>query len=281
MPAPYDNVFLSFFFVFVRVVAVVNAMPVLSNQTVLRPVRLAIAFWVSLVILGPTLGLNEWQQGRPLPAVVGTYEGVLHFAVAVAAEMVIGLVLGFIGQMLVNSITLAGEIIGQQSGFSAASVLDPITGQDIFLMATIKIWFATLIFLAIGGPELIFSALADSFRLIGPGEGVSLLRLGEVGYKIFNYSDGTRMAMASIMYKVGVQIAAPMVGAMILISVAEAFIARTVPQLNILVVGFAVRIVIGLYLLYWMMRFTVEKFELFLGQYTQYAEAALNRLAGS
>ena len=58
-----------------------------------------------------------------------------------------GFFLGFLGQILVQSIALAGEIIGQQAGFSAASIFDPITGQDVFLMEQILTMFGTMIFL--------------------------------------------------------------------------------------------------------------------------------------
>lgn len=280
LPAPYENVFLVFFFVLVRVMAVIYTMPVLSTSTVTRPVKVAAGFWVAVVIAAPVLGLNPRENGEELPGISMVYPGLGPFALAVMAEMAVGFVLGFIGQVLMDAIQIAGEVIGQQAGFSAASVFDPITGQDVFLMAQVNTWFATLTFLAIGGPEVVLSLLADSFRVIGPGAGISLAGLGDAGYELFNRGEGQRAALAGMMYKLGAQIAAPMIAAMVLVSVAEAFIARTVPQLNILVVGFAIRISIGLYLLYWMMNYTVPKVGAHFAQYGGYAREALARIGG-
>ena len=81
-----------------------------------------------------------------------------------------------------------------------------------------------------------------------------------------------------MLYRAGVQIAAPIMVAMILVSVAEAFIARIVPQLNILAVGFAVRISISLVILAGMIPFIYDFYSNYLMQYVMYANAFLQRL---
>lgn len=279
LPQPYEAWFMTFFFVYVRVSAAVFTLPILSNESVIGPIRAGLAFWISIVLLGPLWGLNEAQIGWAMPVATRVFDGVLAFALAVAAEALLGIALGFIGQMILETIALAGEIIGQQSGFSAASVLDPITGQDIFLIAQINILFGTMIFIAIGGIEISLSVLADSFQVIQPGAGFTLVDFSRAGYETLIYNDSRNQALANIMYKIGLQIAAPMVTTMILISLAEAFIARTVPQLNILVVGFAVRILISLLILTWTMRPLYEVYSQYLLSYPRHAGAFLIRLA--
>ena len=278
LPPAYEPAFMTFFFVYVRVSAAVLTMPILSNTSVPRPVQAGIALWIAVVLLGPIWGLHEAQTGKAIPVVVREYQGLVDFSIAVAAEVLIGLTLGFIAQVFLNTIGIAGEIIGQQAGFSAASVFDPLTGQDIFLMAQIQTWIGSLVFFVIGGPEKILSVLTDSFFVVAPGEGFQLAHLTQGGWEVLLYSEGRRVALATMMFKMGVQLAAPMIAAMVLISIAEAFIARTVPQLNIMVVSFAVRISISLLFLSAMMGFSLSSFGHYLDKYTQYAESVLKRL---
>lgn len=279
LPPPYEAMFLTFFFVYVRISAAVYTMPIISNDTVTPPVRAGLAFWITVVLLGPVWGFNEAQLGWSLPIVTRVFNGVLDFGLAVAAEALIGMTLGFIGQMMLQTIALAGEMIGQQSGFSAASVFDPITGQDIFLIAQINILFGTLIFIVIGGIEHAFSALAESFHVVRPGEGFNIFAFGEAGMHTLLFDQGRQQALANLAFKVALQIAAPMMGAMILISLAEGFIARTVPQLNVMAVGFAVRISMSLLILAWMMRPFFVTFREFLFRYMGYAGIFLQHTA--
>lgn len=273
LPAEYGDLFLTFFFVYVRVTTMVFVMPVLSNETVFTPIRVGISFWIAVVLMSPYLGMNAAEQPASLPIAQAELHGLIDFSLALVCEILIGFVLGFIGQVLLVAISISGEVIGQQAGFSAASVLDPVTGQDEFLMATLKLWMATILFMVIGGIEKGLNVLARSFDVVMPGAGFAAKQLGDVGLRVFNVH-----ALGDLMYLFGVQIAAPMIAAMVLISVAEAFIARTVPQLNILVVGFAVRISIGLLLLHNMMSFTVEKFYDHMNSYSHFAFAALSHL---
>lgn len=283
LPPEFSDIFITFFFVYVRVVTMIFVMPAVSNQTVFSPVRIGLSFWITILLLGPELGVNEGEITARFSITQEEINGLIGFTLALICEIMIGFMLGFIGQILLVAISISGEIIGQQAGFSAASVLDPVTGQDAFLMATVKLWIGTIIFIVIGGIESGFQILGLSFQVVTPGAGFDISQFGDAGYQVFNWSEsGPGMkALGSMMYLFGVQIAAPMITTMVLISVSEAFIARTVPQLNILVVGFALRISIGLFLLHNMMSFTTEKFHLHMDQYTDYALAALSHLQGS
>lgn len=281
LPQPYESQFLTFFFVYVRVSVAVFTLPVLSNEAVTGPVRAGLAFWITIVLIGPIFGLHENQLPWLVPLTTDVYTGVIHFALAVAAEFLIGLAIGFISTMLLQTIGLAGEIIGQQAGFSAASVFDPITGQDIFLIAQMNLLFATLVFIVIDGPGIALSALADSFRIVGPGEGFLWMNFADAGLRTLVYDGGQGDALISILYKVAVQIAAPMIGAMMLISITEAFLARSVPQLNILVVGFAIRIAMSLIILTSWMLFMVPKYSEYLKNIRFYTDAFLSYLGAA
>lgn len=278
LPAAYEAQFMTFFFVLLRVTAAIFAMPVLGSQSVSRPVRVGISFWVAVVLSSFYIGLSDDPATPPSARI---YEGIVDFALAGGSEILIGFTLGFIFQILIGAIGLSGELIGKEAGFSAASVFDPITGEDNFLLAQINVWFATLFFLIIGGPEMVLRSIADSFRVIGPGEGAAMANLADAGYRTLVYDNGRHYALMSILYTVGLRIAMPMIGAMLLVSLAEAFIARTAPQLNIMSVGFAVRMSMALFILGSMFVYVAMVLNPHLRLYPIYAKAFLGWLAPS
>lgn len=266
LPEPYDSMLLTFFFVYVRVGFMVLAMPVTSNDTVPNPVRAGIAFWLALLLTAPLLGIPGAGNESLVPLVGRDFEGFIAFGIAVAAEAAIGFALGFIGQVLVQTYALAGEIIGQQAGFSAASVFDPVTGQDTFLMAQLKSLFATVLFLVIDGPIIAFQVVATSFQFLPPGEYISFGAYSAAGFHTIVMDENQTSAMAQMMYDIAFRLASPIIATMFLVSLAEAFLARTAPQLNILAVGFAIRIGISLLVLIFMMRLSVLEFMNYLLQ---------------
>lgn len=281
LPAAYETQFMTFFFVLLRVAAAVFTMPVLGAQSVSRPVQVGIAFWIAVLLVSSYIGLGGEGGGVAVPPSTKVYHGVVDFALAGAGELLIGFGLGFIFQILFGAIGLAGELIGKEAGFSAASVFDPISGEDNLLLAQIKIWFATMFFLILGGPEMVIQAIADSFRVIGPGEGVSIAKLGEAGYRTLIYDESRHYALMSILFIVGLRIAMPMIGAMLLISLAEAFIARTAPQLNIMSVGFAVRMSMALFILGSIFVYFAAVLKPHLRMYPAFSKAFLGWLAPS
>ncbi len=281
LPQEFETPFLTFLFILMRVGAAVFSMPVIGAQSVPRPIRAAIIFWVAVVLSGSYIGVNANATGFVSPPATRIYNGVVDFTLAGIGEFLIGFALGFTFQLLLAAVGLTGELIGKEAGFSAASVFDPITGEDNFLLAQIKVWLATIVFLVIGGPELVFRALADSFQIVAPGEGFTIVSLGEAGYRTFLYNEGRHTALMSIVFIVGVRLALPMIGAMLLVSLAEAFIARTAPQLNIMSVGFAVRMSMALFLLGNLVVYFVTALKPHLLRYTAYTDAFLGWLAPS
>ncbi len=281
LPQPYEMQFMTFFFVMIRVAGTVFAMPVFGGQTVPRPVRAGLAFWIALVLAGPYLGINEAANGYGIPPATQLYSGVLDFVLTAIGEFAIGFGLSFIFQVLLGAIGMSGEIIGKQAGFSAASVFDPITGQDNFLIAQIKVWIGTMLFLIIGGPELILQALANSFRVIPPGAGISLAAISKAGYQTIIVGEEPRHAVMSILFIMGIRIALPMIGCMLLVSLAEAFIARTAPQLNIMSVGFAIRMSMALFILSNLIVYIVITFKPHLMLYPWFSGQFLGRLTPS
>jgi flagellar biosynthetic protein FliR len=156
----------------------------------------------------------------------------------IAREVVIGLSLGFAVRALMAGAEFAGHLSGFQIGFSYGATVDPQNGVQNTMLATLYSMLATLGFLAINGHHLLLRALATSYTglPIGMG-GISGTLLGTV-----------RDIMA-LVFVVGARLAAPIVIVLLVVEVAVGLISRTSPSLNFMIIGYPVRLIVGLVVL--------------------------------
>lgn len=158
--------------------------------------------------------------------------------VGVAGELLIGLLIGLAITTIFSGLQLAGTMIGQQMGVALAEVFNPAFEDQTDVIGVLLYWLGLLVFLAIGGHRLMVSGLLDSFKAVPLG-GLS------VGGDIVGMLSG----MLSASFVMAFKMAIPAVLALFLVSVAMGLINRTVPQLNILTAGFALRTTVGMLVL--------------------------------
>ena len=164
-------------------------------------------------------------------------QDTVSMMVYVGAELILGMSLALATRIFFSSVQLAGGIISFQMGFSMINIIDPQSGSPMAIMSQVGYLVATLIFLTFGGHHVILSALADSFFLVNPG-GVFL------NQSLWN----TVETLVSAMFTLGIRIAAPTMVALFFTSCAFGMCARFVPQMNVLVLAFPVKIAVGLLL---------------------------------
>ncbi|HHV17143.1 MAG TPA: flagellar type III secretion system protein FliR [Gelria sp.] len=164
------------------------------------------------------------------------------FIAALAVEIFIGYVIGFVAYMVFAAIQLAGQVMDMQMGFAIVNVVDPQSGTQIPLMGNLTQTIALLLYLAIDGHHYLFEALIQSYKII-PVLGLSL-----------NAAFHTLIVELSVyMFVIAVKIAAPIIIAVMTADIAMGFIARTVPQMNVFIVGLPLKILVGLGTLFVMM----------------------------
>lgn len=153
---------------------------------------------------------------------------------AMTAELFIGLFFGFVLTVMFASLQLAGQLIGQQMGLAMAQAFDPLFEQQTTIMSQLYFWLGMIIFLLINGHQELLAAIINSFGTVPVG---SFTVTGEM----ISVLGGVLQTA----YAVAFQVAAPILLTMFLTSLALGFVARTVPQLNILSVGFPLRVMLG------------------------------------
>ncbi|HUR84814.1 MAG TPA: flagellar biosynthetic protein FliR, partial [Solirubrobacteraceae bacterium] len=115
------------------------------------------------------------------------------------------------------------------------NLLDPMLNEQISIMGQFKVLLATLVYLLINGHHLLIGAVSDSFRAV-PLLGVQFSRGAAL-----HLSD----TLMRDMLRMGIEIAAPALVTLFLVTIALAFMARTAPELNIFAISFSLRLAVG------------------------------------
>ncbi|HHT71623.1 MAG TPA: flagellar type III secretion system protein FliR [Firmicutes bacterium] len=153
-------------------------------------------------------------------------------------EVVLGLTLGYASSIVFAAFQVAGQIIDMQMGFGMINVLDPQSGNQIPLIGNYLYLIAMLVFLAYDGHHFLLHALWSSWQLVPPG--------GTWGSPDLLWEI---LRATAVMFIAGIEIATPVLGALFLADLALAVLARTMPQLNVFVVGLPMKSLLGLFTL--------------------------------
>jgi flagellar biosynthesis protein FliR len=159
------------------------------------------------------------------------------FALAVLNELVLGGLLAFTVLAGFAAFQFAGRILDIQLGFGVVGLIDPSTRTQAPLLGTVLNMTAVLTFFLIGGHRLLLRGLAFSLERIPPGARLNALPLDTVVQQF----GGMFLAAASL--------AAPVMAVVLFVDVAMAMMARTMPQMNIFIIGLPLKILVGLLVL--------------------------------
>ncbi len=215
----------SFFWVFLRVSILFFLLPLFGATNFPTLWKIGLSAVVSLV-LTPIVPAPETLPQTAPEVVAGA-----------VSEMIMGLCLGFGARVLIASVQFAGQLMGFQMGFSVGRAVDPQDGSQSTSLSEFLYLFVVLLFLAIDGHHLFIAAISKSFELVPPCTFTPKAPVAELLIQT-----GGEMFLAAL------KISAPIMIALFLSNLCLGILARTVPQLNILMIGFPLNISIGLIL---------------------------------
>ncbi len=159
----------------------------------------------------------------------------LEVVMGIASEALLGFVLAMGVKMLFAAVELGGQFMGFQMGFNMASAMDPQTGGQSTVMSQFLYLFTILIFFSVNGHHLFIRALASSFYKVPPN-----------GFHLNAPLVGALIRVSSDMFLIAVKMAAPIMIALFLSNLCLGIVARTVPQVNVLMIGFPLNICLGM-----------------------------------
>jgi len=211
---------------FVRIGAMLVAAPIFGAGTV--PVSVRLAF--SLIL--------AWALQPFLPAVPAVDPVSVQGGLVTASQVLIGVAMGFILQMVFGAMVLAGQAVALSMGLGFATLIDAQNGVQVPVVSQLYVILSTLLFLAFNGHLLFLDMLVRSFHLMPVGP---LMLSSDALWQIIRWG-GT-------MYAAAILVALPAVASLMLVNVAFGVITRAAPQLNIFAVGFPMTLMLGFVLI--------------------------------
>lgn len=221
-----------FFLILSRYLGMMLLTPVFSSQVILYQVKVLIAL---------TLAVLSFPLVAAISPAVYPENNVLVI-VEILSEVSIGLFMGLAVFLVFSAIQFAGQIIDMRMGFRIANVIDPFSGANSPVIGQLKNIFVTLIFLSLNGHLYLVRHLYKSFEIVPPGRVNFSTQLWQYFFR-----------RSADMFVLAVKIALPIAGAIFFIDIILAFLARSVPQMNLFVIGLPIKIMAGLILLYVLM----------------------------
>ncbi len=206
----------TFLLAFTRVAGLVFATPVLGNRNVPVQARILLSVLVTAVVL-PQL---------PLSSLAPESDG---FIPAMVSEVVLGGFLGFIGTLLFSAAELGGHLAGYQMGFAIANVITPETESQTSVFSSLLALTALLIFVMSDGHHLFLAALVKSFHSLPPG-----------AFVVDAARVGSLVRMSTGIFSYGLALAAPVLAVTLFITIAMGILSRSMPQIDVFFMGFAV-----------------------------------------
>lgn len=228
----------SFFWPLIRVMAMISVAPIFGGKQVPRQLKIAIAFVLTLAVL-------PFQQSIPLI----TPWSATGLTIT-AQQVLIGLAMGLMLQLVFTAVQLAGATIAMSMGLGFAMAADPQNGVAVPVISQFLTITVTLLFVSMDGHLAIVDMLAQSFQYLP----VSTTGLGPEG--IWHL-----LKWASIVFSGAIAIAIPAIIALLAVNLTMGVMTQAAPQLNIFSIGFPITLMSGFLLLLFILPNIVPVFE--------------------
>jgi flagellar biosynthetic protein FliR len=210
--------------ILVRPGVFIIATPVFGGTFIPPPVRIALTLALGVVLL-PLVR-------TPVPSTVAA------LVLIVAGEAAVGFALALSIRALVAGAELAGHVAGFQIGIGYAAIVDPQSGVRNNVLSALYGTLATVVFLGINAHHAMLRALTRSYDLMPPGNWQANTGIGDAATRLLG-----------IVFLLGMQLAMPVIIVLLIVEVALGLVSRVAPALNLMVIGFPLRLGVGLLVL--------------------------------
>ena len=206
----------------VRIMLMLALVPIFSGSQIPVTVRIGLAILLTFVVA---------QTVPTLPAALNFGE----FAVAIGAQMFIGLVFGFTAFLVFTGIQFGGAILDIQAGYSAVSVLNPTTQQQVTIIGEFELALASLLYLASDSHHQLLQGIAGSFSILPlPWSGIDDMLAPSV---VTFFTQALFIVL---------RIAGPVAITLFLTNLTLGLMSRVAPQMNVFSVGLPMDMLVGL-----------------------------------
>ncbi|PRR77520.1 Flagellar biosynthetic protein FlhB [Clostridium liquoris] len=216
--------FTAIILVFLRLIAFYIVTPVFFPKGTPAMVKIGFALILAYIIV----------PGIDYTAIVNI-NGIFPFIGSCISELITGLTLGFITELCFMAVKVGGNLMDLQIGFSMISMFDPNSNSNSTLLEMLLYWISLILFFIVDGHHMLILQLIDSFKVVNIGK--FILSQGTVG---------TIVQVFIEFFSIGLKIAIPIVLIIIITDLTLGLVARSVPQLNVMILGLPIKTLIGL-----------------------------------
>jgi len=229
------NTVLSGMLVVARISGFFALVPVFGATNIPNRIKLGVALTLSVIML---ILHGQTAMQRPIA------HDFWQLAAMIGMEFVVGLLLGFAAELMMNALRLAGEMISMQMGLSISGVLDPVAGIQTPVIGQAYVMFAMMLMLILNVHHHLLWALDRTYYWLPLGKVI----LGHGGL-MPGLLASRFLALTGEMMTMGLLVAAPTMGILFVTEIAIAFVAKVMPQMNVFTVSIPLKCALGMLLI--------------------------------
>lgn len=214
----------AFLLALARVSALMVTAPVFGNRAVPRTAKVGLSALLAFA-LQPLIRNSVTTPPHDLLALLG----------GIGAELAVGLCLGYLAAFCFAAIQMAGAFVDSQIGFGIINILNPYTETHNSALGQFFSQMTMALFLIANGHLFLLATLLGSYAAVGP----AAAQLDGELTTVF-------AELVSRIFVLAFQLAIPIAAVLLLVDVSFAILARTMPQMNVFIVGMPAKVIIGL-----------------------------------
>ena len=205
----------------VRILGFVAIAPFFGNQAISMPIKVAMGILLAMMI----------APAAPAMPIVDLLS--LGGILIIAEQMIIGLAIGLMMQIIFSAIEMAGQVSGMTMGFGFATSYDPQSAGSTIVISQLMGILALLVFLSMNGHLIMISALLESFYAFPVTAEPRMI-------------DGMTIAIwGAKLFSISLQLSLPIVATLLITNLALGILTKSSPQLNIFGIGFPITLCVG------------------------------------
>lgn len=216
--------FIVFFMVFIRISSLILSVQAFFPSDTPALLKIGLSMVVSMII-SPLLDSSA----------IISINSLMGLIPLVFKEIIVGLSMGFIINLIFSIAQMAGQMMDFSIGFSMMTLFDPISSENLSVMGRVLYWLSLMVFMLVDGHLIVVKALIDSFKVVALG-----------GFTFLPQHSTYMVHIIFEFFVIGIKIAIPIILILLITEIVLGLVSRVMPQLNAMILGMPIKLLVGL-----------------------------------
>ena len=216
-----------FLLILVRIASFAHTAPFFNMSNTPQRIKLGFSVFLSVLVF------------MIIPEREVVYDGIIEYATLIIKESIVGLLLGFVSNVCIQTVTFAGHIVDFEIGLSMASMYDPNLKEQTGVTGSLYYRAIFLLLMITGMYQFLISAIVDTFTIIP---------IGKMTVNMSLYSSFLGIVLEYML--IGFRIALPIFITSMLLNAILGILTKVAPQMNMFAVGIQIKLLVGLIIIF-------------------------------